>query len=101
MIRRPPRSTQSRSSAASDVYKRQEKLELGSFTDFDRLFDVLSLAADQAEEWEAQLLPVDDEIDEPDVYDIFGQDDEDYDEDLDDEDDEDLDDEDFDELDED
>src|SRR5450756_1458997 len=25
MIRRPPRSTQSRSSAASDVYKRQEK----------------------------------------------------------------------------
>ena len=78
-----------------------EKLELGSFTDFDRLFDVLSLAADQAEEWEAQLLPVDDEIDEPDVYDIFGQDDEDYDEDLDDEDDEDLDDEDFDEDDED
>src|SRR5450756_3166305 len=27
MIRRPPRSTQSRSSAASDVYKRQEKLQ--------------------------------------------------------------------------
>ena len=78
-----------------------EKLELGSFTDFDRLFDVLSLAADQAEEWETQLPPVDDEIDEPDVYDIFGQDDEDYDEDLDDEDDEDLDDEDFDEDDED
>src|SRR5450756_989850 len=26
MIRRPPRSTQSRSSAASDVYKRQEPL---------------------------------------------------------------------------
>src|SRR5450756_3245816 len=26
MIRRPPRSTQSRSSAASDVYKRQERL---------------------------------------------------------------------------
>src|SRR5680860_1927217 len=26
MIRRPPRSTQSRSSAASDVYKRQEKI---------------------------------------------------------------------------
>src|SRR5680860_590461 len=26
MIRRPPRSTQSRSSAASDVYKRQESL---------------------------------------------------------------------------
>ena len=28
MIRRPPRSTQSRSSAASDVYKRQENLTL-------------------------------------------------------------------------
>eukprot|EP00827_Trimyema_finlayi_P006028 TRINITY_DN663_c0_g1_i1.p1 TRINITY_DN663_c0_g1~~TRINITY_DN663_c0_g1_i1.p1 ORF type:complete len:104 (+),score=59.72 TRINITY_DN663_c0_g1_i1:14-325(+) len=28
MIRRPPRSTQSRSSAASDVYKRQESDEL-------------------------------------------------------------------------
>ena len=27
MIRRPPRSTQSRSSAASDVYKRQEALK--------------------------------------------------------------------------
>src|SRR5450756_2021428 len=26
MIRRPPRSTQSRSSAASDVYKRQDKV---------------------------------------------------------------------------
>ena len=48
---------------------------MGSFTDFDRLFDVLSLAADQAEDWEAQLLPVDDDFDEPEVYDIFGQDD--------------------------
>ena len=28
MIRRPPRSTQSRSSAASDVYKRQVSIEL-------------------------------------------------------------------------
>ena len=36
---------------------------------------MLSLAADQAEDWEAQLLPVDDDFDEPDVYDIFGQDD--------------------------
>ena len=33
MIRRPPRSTLDRSSAASDVYKRQEHGELG----FDRL----------------------------------------------------------------
>ena len=54
-----------------------ERLELGSFTDFDRLFDVLSLAADQAEDWESQLLPVDDEFDEPEIYDLFGQDDED------------------------
>lgn len=52
-----------------------ERLELGSFTDFDRLFDVLSLAADQAEDWEAQLVPLDDDFDEPDVYDLFGQDD--------------------------
>src|SRR5450756_3231086 len=29
MIRRPPRSTQSRSSAASDVYKRQGYIKLG------------------------------------------------------------------------
>src|SRR5680860_1154872 len=37
MIRRPPRSTQSRSSAASDVYKRQEvdALVLGPSTDAD------------------------------------------------------------------
>lgn len=53
-----------------------EVLELGSFTDFDRLFDVLSLAADQAEDWEAQLVPLEDDLDDqPDVYDIFGEDD--------------------------
>ncbi len=53
-----------------------EVLDLGSFTDFDRLFDVLSLAADQAEDWEEQLLPFDDEeFDEPDVYDLYGEDD--------------------------
>ncbi|KQB83753.1 hypothetical protein [Corynebacterium oculi] len=39
----------------------EEVLELGEFTDFDRLFDVLSLAVDQAESWEEQLLPFDDE----------------------------------------
>ncbi|GAB2508065.1 hypothetical protein CATRI_04890 [Corynebacterium atrinae] len=55
-----------------------EVLELGSFTDFDRLFDVLSLAADQANDWESQLVPFDeDEFDEPDVYDLFGADDDD------------------------
>ena len=30
MIRRPPRSTQSRSSAASDVYKRQVETHVGN-----------------------------------------------------------------------
>ncbi len=62
-----------------------EVLDLGVFTDFDRLFDVVSLAADQAEDWEEQLVPFDeDEFDEPDVYDIFGadeSDDDDFDED--------------------
>lgn len=84
-----------------------ETLDLGVFVDFDRLFDVLSLAADQAEDWESQLLPFDDEdFDEPEVYDIFGADDpndedEDEDDDLDDEDDydeDDLDDEDEDDT---
>lgn len=39
-----------------------EILELGSYTDFDRLFDVLSLCAEQAEDWEARLTPCDDGI---------------------------------------
>ncbi|WIM69449.1 hypothetical protein [Corynebacterium suedekumii] len=74
----------------------EEVLDLGTFTDFDRLFDVLSLAADHAADWEEQLVPFDDdEFDEPDVYDIFGADDiDDADEDDLDDDDEDFDDED-------
>ena len=36
MIRRPPRSTQSRSSAASDVYKRQLGTYAESHIDLDR-----------------------------------------------------------------
>lgn len=83
-----------------------EILDLGTFTDFDRLFDVLSLADDHAEDWEEQLVPFDDEeFDEPDVYDLFvddsdeddfedddddsDEDDDDLDDDFDDEDDED------------
>ena len=58
----------------SEAVSEAELLELGTFTDFDRLFDVLSLAADQAEEWESQLLPLEDEDDELDIYDIFGRD---------------------------
>lgn len=39
---------------------RNEVLTLGAFRDFDKLLDVLSLAADRAEEWEDQLAPVED-----------------------------------------
>ena len=77
-----------------------EVLDLGVFTDFDRLFDVISLAADQAEDWEEQLVPFDeDEFDEPDVYDLFGADEGEDDEDDEDDDFDDEDDEDFDDLD--
>ena len=72
-----------------------EVLDLGTFTDFDRLFDILSLADDQAEDWEAQLVPFEDEeFDEPDVYDLFVDDSEEDDDEEDD--DEDDDDDDFD-----
>lgn len=37
----------------------EEILTLGTFRDVDRLFDVLALAAERAEEWEEQLNPVD------------------------------------------
>lgn len=66
-----------------------EILELGTFTDFDRLFDVLSLAADQAEDWEEQLDSADDDFgfyeDDADEYDYEDFDDADSDEDEDDE----------------
>ncbi len=58
-----------------------ETLELGTYTDFDRLFDVLGLVSEQALDWEAQLVSFDDDdYDEPEVYDIFGADDLDADE---------------------
>src|SRR5680860_1922470 len=44
MIRRPPRSTQSRSSAASDVYKRQDR-ERGMSADLSRLLNAIGLLA--------------------------------------------------------
>src|SRR5450756_2712385 len=44
MIRRPPRSTQSRSSAASDVYKRQHKAFLRSPIEFSRVSSRFSLS---------------------------------------------------------
>lgn len=49
-----------------------EELDLGSFTDFDRLFDVLSLAAEHADDWEAALVPVDDGFLEDESEDFFG-----------------------------
>ena len=52
----------------------QEVLTLGSFSDFDKLFDVLSLAADNAESWEEQLLPLDGEDEDYEVFDLFGAD---------------------------
>ncbi|AFH90630.1 hypothetical protein A4R63_04115 [Corynebacterium pseudotuberculosis] len=66
--------------AAELTEEASEILELGTFTDFDKLFDVLSLAADQADDWEEQLVPLDDEdTDRVDVYDIFTEDDEEFD----------------------
>ena len=41
MIRRPPRSTQSRSSAASDVYKRQNVYGFGHNPYYRNVVDVL------------------------------------------------------------
>ncbi|GAA1475545.1 hypothetical protein P4N68_11590 [Corynebacterium felinum] len=62
------------------VLGHKEVLELGDFTDFDRLFDVLSLAADQAESWEEQMSSLVEDEEEVDFYDLFGADDEDDDE---------------------
>lgn len=39
---------------------RNEVLTLGTFTDFEKLLDVLALVVDRAEDWEDQLAPVDD-----------------------------------------
>ena len=45
MIRRPPRSTQSRSSAASDVYKRQGHVTVGDLVEVPVLLALLVAAA--------------------------------------------------------
>lgn len=67
---------------------RSEVLTLGAFTDFGKLLDALSLAADNAEVWEDQLAPVEDGFVES-LYAPFQDDDDDaYDEDLEDDDDE-------------
>lgn len=47
----------------------EERLHLGSFQDFDRLFDVLALAAEKAEDWEEQLVPLEDEVD---LFEVLG-----------------------------
>ena len=77
----------------------QEVLELGTFKDFDQLFDALAVAQVQATEWEEMLVPLEDEYE---YYDEFGE--EDFDEDFDgdeDDDEEDFDDDYFDDGDED
>lgn len=75
---------------------RNEVLTLGSFRDFDKLLDVLSLAADRAEEWEDQLAPVEDGFAES-LYETYRDgDDWDDDDDYDDNDEDDFDDDDFD-----
>ena len=76
---------------------RTEVLTLGAFTDFGKLLDVLSLAADNAEDWEDQLAPVEDGFVES-LYAPFQDDDDDDDDDFDDDD---LDDDDYDDGDED
>ncbi|MBZ8177043.1 hypothetical protein GP475_04705 [Corynebacterium poyangense] len=45
--------------AEGDDAEYEEILSLGSFSDVDRLFDVLALAAERADEWEEQLIPLD------------------------------------------
>lgn len=55
----------------SDVAEQAEEiLDLGEFTDFDQLFDVLAVAQEQADSWEDLLVPLeqlwDDEDDEGD-----------------------------------
>ncbi|MGO3360871.1 MAG: hypothetical protein ACTIL2_00365 [Corynebacterium sp.] len=56
----------------------EEVLDLGEFTDFDKLFDVLAVAREQAEDWEELLVPLeqlweddDDEDPEDDPDDVF------------------------------
>ncbi len=74
----------------SDLYAdaaamRTEVLTLGAFTDFGKLLDALSLAADNAEVWEDQLAPVEDGFVES-LYAPFQDDDDDDDDDFDDDD---------------
>lgn len=64
---------------------RSEVLTLGAFTDFGKLLDALSLAADNAEVWEDQLAPVEDGFVES-LYAPFQDDDDDDGDDFDDDD---------------
>src|SRR5680860_1894168 len=51
MIRRPPRSTQSRSSAASDVYKRQEAMFDGVVGRYDITNTIITAGHDNYWRW--------------------------------------------------
>ncbi|AWT25817.1 MULTISPECIES: hypothetical protein [Corynebacterium] len=53
----------------------EEVLELGSYTDFDRLFDVLQVAGEQAEAWEELLVPLENFWEDEDDADDDGEDD--------------------------
>ncbi|MCQ9343361.1 hypothetical protein [Corynebacterium kozikiae] len=39
-----------------------ETLELGTFSDFDKLLDIIEFAASQADSWAEQMVPLDDEF---------------------------------------
>ena len=48
-------------SAVADVGEQtREVLELGTFEDFEAMFDALAVAAQQAYDWEEMLVPLDD-----------------------------------------
>lgn len=49
--------------ATSAAQYQDEFLDLGTYRDSDRLFDVLSLAADMASDWEEKMTPLDPEDD--------------------------------------
>src|SRR5450756_3149809 len=58
MIRRPPRSTQSRSSAASDVYKRQLLVVRGADRTPDEIRQVVEVSTPELRASHAQLIAV-------------------------------------------
>ena len=58
MIRRPPRSTLDRSSAASDVYKRQDLTDVVTIKPMERTLIPTGLFLEIPDGYEAQIRPV-------------------------------------------